>query len=183
MKCLLCGLETDKENLIKHYINYHKVDSQNYFFNTYFLLIMKQYVINAVVVVKLTTKLHQHHHNFLEHYSDGKTLPFEEKPIAIKNIRDLTTYEISVEKHGEYYNFGEPDTIIEEFLLNVKSRFEPIGDNVSMKCGFSFQNIQPAPTAYTVAMTNARYWSTDVYRTTYFNDHVLSSLKENIKKK
>ena len=175
MKRLLCGLETDKESLIKHYIIFHKVDPQNYFFK-YLFLVDNETICNECCRCGefIATKLHQRHHNFL---------PFEEKPIAIKNIRDLTSYEISVEKHGEYYNFSEPDTIIEEFLQNGKLRFKPIGEDVSIKCGFSIQNIQPAPTTYTVTMTNARYWSTDIYRTTYFNEHVLFSLKDDIKKR
>ena len=129
----------------------------------------------------LATKEYQRKHNFLEHYSDSKNLPFEEKPIQIKNIHGLTTYEISFEKHANYYNFLDPDTIIEEFLMNVRHRFKSIGEDVSIKCGFSIQNIQPAPTNYTVAMVNPRYWSTDVYRTTYFNDHVFSNLSNKYK--
>ena len=67
--------------------------------------------------------------------------------------------------------------------MNFRHRFKSIGEDVSIKCGFSIQNIQPAPTNYTVAMVNVRDWSTDGYRTTYFNDHVFSNLSNNIRKR
>ena len=183
MKCLLCGIVADKEDMIKHYINFHKVDPQNYFFKYLFLTNNEPLCIECCRCNEfITTKEHQRRHNFLEHYSDGKKLPFEEKPTEIKNIQGFTTYEISFEKHADYYSFSVPGALIEEFLLNVRHRFKAVGQDVSIKCGFSIQNIQPPPTTYTVAMVDSRYWSTDVYRTTYFNDHVLSSLSNDIKK-
>ena len=164
MKCLLCGFAAEKSDLIKHYVNFHNVAPQNYFFKYLFLTSNEPLCIEYCRCNQFTTtKEYQRIHNFLEHYSDGKKLPFEEKPIEIKNIHGLTTYEISFEKHADYYNFSDSD--------------------VSIKCGFSIQNIQQPPTNYTVAIVNSRYWSTDVYRTTYFNDHVFSSLSNDIRKR
>ena len=36
MKCLLCGLNSELEELKNHYINYPKVDSKNRFFKKIF---------------------------------------------------------------------------------------------------------------------------------------------------
>ena len=35
---------------------------------------------------------------------------------------------------------------------------------------FSLVNIQPAVSGYGIPLTSARYWSTDVFKTKYFND-------------
>ena len=67
-------------------------------------------------------------------------------------------------------------------MLNGKSKFRANG-NVVIKCGFPIQNIQSAPTEYNVPILNVRYWSTDPYKTMYFNDFVFFSLKEDILKR
>ena len=183
MKCLLCAYLAIKDDLMKHYINCHRVDTQNYFFKYLFLTNNKSLCIECCRCNEfLTTKENQRQHNFLEHYDEGKKLPFAEKPIEIKTIEGLTTYEISYEKHSDYYDFTASESVVDEFLFNVKNRFKSVGEDVSIKCGFSVENIQPAPTPYTVAMVNSRYWSTDVYKTTYFNDYVMSNLSNDIKK-
>ena len=156
MKCLLCGTVANKDEMIKHYINFHRADANNYFFKYLFLTSNESLCIEFCRCNEfITTKEHQRRHNFLEHYSEGKKLPFEEKPIEIKELQGLTTYEISFEKHGDY-NFSDPETLIEEFLLNVRHRLKAIGEDVAIKCGFSIQNIQPHPTNYTVAIVNSR---------------------------
>ena len=51
----------------------------------------------------LTTKSHKNVQNFLKRYVDyvdGKTKPSEDKPIEIKEIGNLRSYEISYNKHG-----------------------------------------------------------------------------------
>ena len=53
----------------------------------------------------LTTKFHKNIHNFLKHYADGKKKPFDIKPIEMKQIGSITTYEIIVGKHNQDYNF------------------------------------------------------------------------------
>ena len=48
-----------------------------------------------------------------------------------------------------------------------------------MKVGFTTENIQPSPEEIGAPIINSRYWSTEPYRTRYFNDYVFFSLKEN----
>ena len=146
MKCLLCGIVPDKDEMIKHYITFHRVDANNYFFKYLFLTSNESLCIECCRCNGfITTKEHHRRHNFLEHYSEGKKLPFEEKPIEIKELQELTTYEISSEKHGDYYNFSAPKTLIEEFLLNVRHRFKAIGKDVAIKCGFFHSKHTAAP--------------------------------------
>ena len=97
MKCLLCGLEFDKDTIKVHCINFHKVDENNYFFKKVFSKNNKIVCQNCFRCNDfITTKYHQNAHNFLKHYSDGKSTPSENKPIEIKSIGDITTYEITV---------------------------------------------------------------------------------------
>ena len=44
-------------------------------------------------------------------------------------------------------------------------------------------NIQRSPEEIGAPIINSRYWSTESYRTRYFNDHIFFSLKENIEKR
>ena len=161
MKCLLCGITADKDALFKHYVDYQRVDSQNYFFKYLFLTDNYSLCSSCCRCNEcITTKKHQRQHNFLEHYQERNKILIEEKPIEIKQAQLLKTYEISFEKHSNYYDFYEQ--VISDFLLNVQQRFKSIGQDVSIKCGISIENIQPPPTNYTIAMVNSRYWTTDV---------------------
>ena len=57
-------------------------------------------------------------------------------------------------------------------------------NEVLVKCGFPLENIQPAPIGGGILIVNiSYYWSTDAYRTTYFNDYLFFSLKSDIEKK
>ena len=110
------------------------------------------------------------------HYDDGKKIPIDRKPMDIIETDYITRYEISHEKHLEYYSFFSSEELIEDFLMNVRSIFKTTGLEVSIMCGFSIQNFQVAPTAVKVPMSNSRYWSTSVYRTVCFSDHVYFQL-------
>ena len=69
--------------------------------------------------------------------------------------------------------------MVDKFLKNVKVRFRSSG-NVIIKCGFTIKNIQPASRDYEVRLLTIRYWSTEPYKTIYFN---FFSLKEDIIKR
>ena len=85
MKCLLCELENDKDNLIKHYINFRKVDPQNYFFKYLFFTDNETLCRECCRCNEfITTKEHQRRHNFLEHYSDGKNYPLKKNLLRSK---------------------------------------------------------------------------------------------------
>ena len=44
-------------------------------------------------------------HDFLKHYDDGKSIPFEEKPLDIVRSPALTIYSIEFQKHSSFFNF------------------------------------------------------------------------------
>ena len=102
MKCLLCAQRLDdEEQLRKHYIDFYKVDPFNHFFQKLFKStseIFKPRKCLQCYDFSKTTKL-KAIHSFLKHYNEGKFNPFEGKPIDTIRQRNLTRYEISVQKH------------------------------------------------------------------------------------
>ena len=79
--------------------------------------------------------------NFLEHYDDGKIIPFEEKPLDILKLPALTIYSIEFRKHQNFYDFYNSQLCIDDFLRNVKYRFKT-GSRKWFNCSFTIENIQ-----------------------------------------
>ena len=51
-----------------------------------------------------------------------------------------------------------------------------------LKCGFLIENIQQSLHENLRPIVNTRYWTTELIKTTYFNDYIFYSLRENILK-
>ena len=81
----------------------------------------------------------------------------------------MKSSEITYKKHGQYYDFSNAEELVDELLLNVKNKFKSNGQ-VVIKCGFTIQNIQPAPTEHDVPILTVCYRSTELYKTIYFHD-------------
>ena len=106
MNRLLCNYLSSgtDEDLIKHYVSYHRINPANFFFLQLFkdenALICKECIrCNEF----LSTKSLANKHNFLKHYLDGEIKPADFKPIDIIRKRDITIYQISFDKHSEEY--------------------------------------------------------------------------------
>ena len=119
---------------------------------------------------------HRISHNFLKHYEDGKTIPFEEKPVDIVRFSALTIYSIEFRKHGNYYDFYNPELYINDFLRNVKHKFKA-GNKKWFKCSFSIENIQNSLYRDLQPILNTRYWTTPTYKGVYFNYFIFFGLK------
>ena len=74
MKCLLCSSKlNDQKELFDHYLSCRR------FFQKLFQTKIKYLLKNCVRCNEfLTTKKHKAVHDFLKHYDDGKSIPFEE---------------------------------------------------------------------------------------------------------
>ena len=59
--------------------------------------------------------------------------------------------------------------VVDDFLRNVRSRFKPSGMKL-IKSSFVIENIQQAMPENLRPIMNARFWTTDAYKTRYFND-------------
>ena len=104
MGCLLCSTVFDNtKELIQHYVSYHRVDANNKFF---------QPTSNMPILPKclrcddfITTRDYKSKYDFLKHYDEGQNDLYEDKLLDIIILPFLTKFEISIMKHGEYYNF------------------------------------------------------------------------------
>ena len=83
MKCLLCSATFDNdEDLIEHYVSYHKIDSNNTFFQKLF-----QSSKNCLIFCKclrcddfLTMNDYKKKHDSLKHYNERGDDLFKDKP-------------------------------------------------------------------------------------------------------
>ena len=83
-----------------------------------------------------------HWKNFAGHYRDGKTYPFENKPVIDSRLIGLVLYIITYEVHKNFYNLSCPVVVIKFFFNAFKQRFVPSGKNVQKKFTFSIINFQ-----------------------------------------
>ena len=121
IKCLYSPSFDNDEELIEHYITYHKIDRNNRFFQKLF-----QSNKNCSVFRKclrcddfLTTSDFKIKHDFLKHYNEGDKDLFEDKPVDVEKTANLLKFEITVNNHGDYYDFGNSEEVVDDFLKNV----------------------------------------------------------------
>ena len=185
MKCLLCNFKNNSlEELKKHYLNHHRVDSGNCFFNKIFAAKEKEEnnVFHGKKCVRcgefLPTVRSKLHHDLLKHYELGRETATEDKPVTIITVSPIKIYEIRFENHSSDYNFFNSEQVVDEFLFNVKNRIERSDTDFFIRCGFSLQNIQSSPDGFDQPLISCRYWSTDPIQTKSFNDFVFFLLLE-----
>ena len=104
---------------------------------------------------------------------------FQDKLVDVEKTANLLKFEITVNKHDDYYDFENSEEVADDFLKNVRSRFKPSGLKL-IKCLFVIENIQQSAFENLRPILNTRYWTTDVYKATYFNDFVFFGLTQNI---
>ena len=94
----------------------------------------------------------------MKHYDDGKFNLVEEKPTDVSRRASILTCETSIEKHKDYYDFENSESLIDDFLKNVRSKFKP----GRLENG--------------TLIINTRYWSTEPYRIKFLNDYIFFTL-------
>ena len=72
----------------------------------------------------LATEKQKAVHDFWKHYDDGKSIPFEEKPLNIVRCLALPIYSFEFKKHSSFYNFYDSENCVDDFLRNAKYRFK-----------------------------------------------------------
>ena len=184
MKCLLCSSNyDDNHKLIEHYINYHNIDRDNYFFKQLVNFKNSSYLKKCHRCDKfLITKKEKVQHDFLKHYNLGNEIPFEEKPLDIISYPSLTIYKIEYKEHHREYSFNNSENCVDSFLRNVKSKFKATNKKW-FKCSFTIENTQNAYSDNFQDLISTRYWTTETYDGIYFNDFILYSLKADILKR
>ena len=184
MKCLLCSSKfKDQRALLDHYLPYHNIDENNWFFQKQFQVNNKTLMRNCVRCSEfLISEKHKATDDFLKHYEDGKNIPFEEKPLDILKFSALTIYSVDFQKHSEFYDFYNSEKCVDDFLNNVKYKFKSNEKN-SFKRSFYIKNKQNSVTSNLQPLIDTRYWITETYDGKYFNDFIFSGLTQDILKR
>ena len=91
----------------------------------------------------------------MKHYSDGKDIPFEEKPLDIIRYPAMTIYQIEYKKYSNLYPFHYSEKCVDEFSQNVKHRFHATSRKW-FKCSFTIQNTQNSIRADLEPLVNTR---------------------------
>ena len=178
MKCLLCSSKfEDQQKLIDHYLTYHNVDQNNWFFKKLFVTNNKALLRNCVRCDQfLTTNKEKATHGLV------KEIPFEEKPLDIIQPPALTIYKIGFKKYKNQYSFYNSEKCVDDFLKNVKYRFQ-VTNKKWFKCSFTIENTQNSIRNDLLPLNNTRYWTTETYDSISFNDFILHSLRSDILKR
>ena len=121
------------------------------------------------------------YHDNLKHYSDGKNV-IEEKLVIVTKIGKITKFEINYQNHSSFYDFYNSESIVDEFLFNVKNKIQRSNVEFLIRSRFSLENIQLA-LDYNELMKNSRYCTTDPIQTKSFNDYVYFTIRELILKR
>ena len=184
MKCFLCCYKfKDQKELLDHYLFYRNIDQNNFIFKKLFQTNNKILLTNCIRCNEfLATEKQKTVLNFLKHYDDGKSIPFEEKPLDIVRYPALTIYSIEFQKHRSFYNFCDSQKCVDDFLRNVKYRFKSTNKKW-FKCFFNIQNTQNSIRPALQPFLNTIYWTTETYDSTYFNDFTFFALRQDILKR
>ena len=186
MKYLLCNFKSnEKLEVENHYLNFHNVDKNNIFFQR--LFDEKNNVFHGRRCVRceefIPTTRFKLFHDFLKHYNEGKDNIVEEKPLTVTKIGKITKFEINYQNHSSFYDFHNLESVVDEFLFNVKNRIQRSNVEFFIRSGFSLENVQSVLDEYNEPLKNSRYWTTDPIQTKSFNDFVYFTIRESILKR
>ena len=81
-----------------------------------------------------------------------------------------------------FYDFHNSESIVDEFLFNVKNKIQRSNIDFLIRSVFSLENIQSAVDDFNELLKNSRYWTTDPIQTKSFNDYVYFTISESIRK-
>ena len=107
----------------------------------------------------------------------------QEKPVIVTNIGEATKFEINYQDHSTFYHFYNSESIVDEFLFNVKNNIQRSNADFLIRSGFSLENIQSAVDDFNEPLKNSRYWTTNSIQTKSFNDYVYFTIRESILKR
>ena len=79
------------------------------------------------------------------------------KNLLITNLVEIRKHEITFDQHSHDYDFYNAEKLVDDSLLNVKTRFEGLITDFFVKCGFSLENVQRSPIENEQPIKNSRY--------------------------
>ena len=90
----LCSANFNNDEILReHYIEYHKINKDNKFFQNLFQPSKKGFIFRKcfrcgyfLLTIDFKVK-----HDFVKHLNDGQSIPFEDKPLEIKKTSTITS--------------------------------------------------------------------------------------------
>ena len=96
----------------------------------------------------------------------------------------MTRYFVSFNEHSDFYNFYNPDKVIDILKLVLCKIYSTKNLNeVKIKATFPIANFQPPEQNAFVEITDNRVWFEDVYDCVYFNGFVRENIERNINRR
>lgn len=96
----------------------------------------------------------------------------------------MTRYFVSFNEHSDFYNFYNPDKVIDILKLVLCKIYSTKNLNeVKIKATFPIANFQPPEQNGFVEITDNRVWFEDVYDCVYFNGFVRENIERNINRR
>ena len=96
----------------------------------------------------------------------------------------MTRYFVSFNEHSDFYNFYNPDRVIDILKLVLCKIYSTKNLNeVKIKATFPIANFQPPEQNGFVEITDNRVWFEDVYDCVYFNGFLRENIERNINRR
>lgn len=96
----------------------------------------------------------------------------------------MTRYFVSFNEHSDFYNFYNPDKVIDILKLVLCKIYSTKNLNeVKIKATFPIANFQPPEQNGFVEITDNRVWFEDAYDCVYFNGFVRENIERNINRR
>ena len=82
---------------------------------------------------------------------------FKKNLLIVVLFGEIQKYQITFSEHSNYYGIFNSESLIDDFLLNVKSRIKRSDSDFIIRCGFSLENIQQSPFENEESNASSRY--------------------------
>lgn len=177
MMCLLCNKYFDVDVLKPHYLCYHYINENNYFFRELF---SPDNVSKRFDECKLEFKncRLKKNHNFLLHYQQTGGRGNQQLPLNVLRRCPITYFSINYHQHKDFHHFFDEGTV-DSFSNSVYERFAS-GKDFKMQGYVELINYQQTETE---ELENIRVWLTNVFIGRYFNQYIRGEMKKDIWKR
>ena len=198
MECVLCTT-TNIENIIEHYIKFHKVNENNVFFKKFINRKRKNVVYRRKCnLCDEFVFFNKAVHDFVKHYpkgivhgsgsGSGSGSDFNSKsggkPLNVTSLGTVKKIEITFKEHSSDYDFYDSVALVDTFLAEVKDLVPHYKNDVLIRAGFSIENVQQVfSDNYAEPLVQTRYWSTEPFQAKSFNDFISFKIRESILKR
>ena len=164
MKCLLCDLQTNyDEELKNHYISFHLINKDKYFFKEVFSIDIENRYLRHCEECKFyfgTCRIKKNQ-CFLSHYQQSGGLNNLLLNISKRSL--ITYYSINYFLHKNYYDFYDAKKTVNYFIFSVENKFVSNG-KVNVQSPMELINYHQAKTDQIIELESRRTWLTYFYK-------------------